>query len=196
MRPRRRREGPHGRRQSTIGFDSPGGVPYQRSMRAVLGLSAILLIAGCNPTTPQLPADAAPVDAGIDAPGLARTCEADRPMPEEQTSAGELEGQWRLVWDCAKGCILRRPGLTYSPVLNVTSTTLSFSNARCPDCRQDITGVVTVDGCIDIAGWADFDSQCRFGYRICEMDGKLHGTVTWKEPGVSEQVWEIRGYRP
>jgi hypothetical protein len=183
-----------------IRFDSPGGVPYQRSMRAVLILAAAAAItggvAGCDPVKPVVDGDGGIVDAGIDAPFTARECEADRPMPEEPTSAGELEGAWRLVWDCTQGCVLRRPGLTYSPVLEVAGSTLRFSNARCPDCKQDITGVITLDGCIDIVGWADFDSQCRFGYRVCEMDGKLHGTVTWKEPGVSEQVWEIRGYRP
>src|SRR6187200_586665 len=103
-----RRERAHDQRQSAIGFDSPEDVPYQRSMRAVLMLAASLAIAGCDPQRPQLPDDAAAVDAGIDSPGQARACEADRPMPEEQTSAGELEGTWRLVWDCTKGCILRR----------------------------------------------------------------------------------------
>jgi hypothetical protein len=46
-----------------------------------------------------------------------------------------------------------------------------------------------------VTGWADFDSQCRFSYRICEMAGALNGTVTWKEPGVSAQTWQLHGTR-
>lgn len=180
-----------------IRFDSPGSVPYQRSMRAVLILAAVAgALAACDPGKPFTDGDGGVIDAGIDASVAPRTCEADRPMPEEPTSAGELDGPWRLVWECTKGCVLRRPGLTYSPSLEVTGATLRFSSTRCPECKQDITGVITRDGCVDVVGWADFDSQCRFGYRVCEMDGALHGTVTWKEPGISEQVWELRGYRP
>jgi hypothetical protein len=134
-------------------------------------------------------------DARIDAPFASRVCDPDRPMPAEPTSNGSLEGDWRVEWTCVEGCVLRRPGLTYSPRLTIEATTLRFSNDLCPDCKADVTGAVTIDGCIDINGWTDFDSQCRFSYRVCEMEGELNGTITWKEPGVSEQVWVLRGTR-
>jgi hypothetical protein len=178
------------------GFDSSEAVPYQRSVpvsRALCWLAAGFLAAACT-ETPSAD-DAGPHDAGPDGPVSARVCEADRPMPAEPMSAGSREGAWNVAWTCTDGCVLRRPGLTYSPQLAVEGATLKFSNAKCADCKADVTGVVTIDGCLDITGWADFDSQCRFAYRVCEMDGELNGTVTWKEPGVSEQVWQLHGTR-
>lgn len=160
------------------------------SVARTVGLVIALAACGAPADVP----DAAPPPP--DAPVSARVCEPDRPMPVEPTSAGELEGAWRLTWTCIDGCPLRRPGLTYSPDLLVEGTALHFSNERCPDCKADVTAAITIDGCLDVTGWADFDSQCRFSYRICEMDGELNGTVTWKEPGVSEQVWQLRGVRP
>lgn len=159
-------------------------------MRARL-LAVSLVLAACG-GKPPVEGEA---DAGIDAPSSARQCEADRPMPLEQTSNGSMGGAWQVTWTCLKGCPLRRPGLTYSPRLTVDGDTLHFSNPLCPDCRADVAGAVTIDGCVDVVGRQDFDSQCRFSYRVCEMEGQLNGTLTWKEPGVSEQVWQLHGTR-
>ena len=72
---------------------------------------------------------------------------------------------------------------------------MRFSNPLCADCRADVAGEITIDGCVDVRGREDFESQCRFSYRVCEMEGELNGTLTWKEPGVSEQVWQLHGTR-
>ena len=134
-------------------------------------------------------------DAQIDASEAARTCDPDRPMPTEPTTAGSMQGTWHVTWTCVKGCGLRRPGLTYSPELEIVGATQLWSNLLCPECRATYFGAETIDGCIDVTASADFDSQCRFSYRICEMQRELHGTVTWKEPGVSGMTWQITGLR-
>lgn len=139
-------------------------------------------------------ADAGATDAGIDAE-ISRVCDPDRPMPSEPTTAGSMQGKWRVTWACVKGCGMRRPGLTYSPELEIVGSTQLWSNPLCPECRATHFGNVTIDGCIDVTANADYDSQCRFSYRICEMQGELHGSVTWKEPNVSGMTWQITGRR-
>jgi hypothetical protein len=106
-----------------------------------------------------------------------------------------MQGKWRVEWTCARGCSLRRPGLTYSPELEIVGATQLWTNTRCPECRATYFGEETIDGCIDMTASTDFDSQCRFSYRICEMEGELHGFVTWKEPGVSDLTWRITARR-
>ncbi|MBZ0238666.1 MAG: hypothetical protein K8M05_40525, partial [Deltaproteobacteria bacterium] len=122
-------------------------------------------------------------------------CEPDRPMPLEPTTAGSMQGRWKVTWSCVRGCGLRRPGLTYSPDLEVVGATQIWSNLFCSECGATHFGEVTVPGCIDVFASTDFDSQCRFSYRVCEMDGELRGQVTWKEPGVSATTWQIAGRR-
>jgi hypothetical protein len=151
--------------------------------------------AGCGSLRAEHEDAGVPVDAGIDADVPARACEPDRPMPVEPTTAGSMQGKWRVIWGCAHGCAMRRPGLTYSPELEIVGATQLWSNALCPECKATYFGAETIDGCIDVTAAADFDSQCRFSYRICEMDGELHGQVTWKEPGVSAVTWQITGRR-
>lgn len=116
-------------------------------------------------------------------------------MPIEPTTSGSMEGTWHVRWGCEHGCAMRRPGLTYSPQLEIVGSTLLWSNTLCPECKATFFGEETIDGCLDVSAAADFDSQCRFSYRICEMDGELHGQVTWKEPGVSAMTWQITGRR-
>ncbi len=150
---------------------------------------------GCGSVAPAGDDAAVPFDAAVDASASARICDPDRPMSPEPTSAGSMQGTWQVTWACNKGCVLRRPGLTYSPQLEVVGATLLWSNPLCAECRATFFGEVTVDGCIDVIANADFDSQCRFSYRICEMDGELRGSVTWKEPGVSPATWQLVGTR-
>jgi hypothetical protein len=166
----------------------------QMSASRLVICAALLGTTACG-TSPEADDDGGVRDGGIDAPVAARVCDPDRPMPLEPTTSGSMDGAWDIVWTCVDGCALSRPGLTYSPKLLVADNALHFSNERCPDCKADVTGVVTIDGCVDVAGWTDFDSQCRFAYRVCEMDGELKGTVTWKEPGISEQRWTLHGTR-
>lgn len=155
----------------------------------------VTLAAGCGSLrSDHEDAAAAATDAGIDAE-IARVCDPDRPMPVEPTTAGSMQGRWHVTWGCLKGCAMRRPGLTYSPELEIVGATQLWSNLLCPECRATFFGAETIDGCIDVSAAADFDSQCRFSYRICEMEGELHGSVTWKEPGVSPMTWQITGRR-
>ena len=106
-----------------------------------------------------------------------------------------MQGNWQITWTCVRGCPMRRPGLTYSPRLEIVGATQIWTNELCPECTATFFGEETVDGCIDVTASADFDSQCRFSYRICEMEGELRGSVTWKEPGVSAVTWQITGRR-
>ncbi len=167
----------------------------------MVGARIVILVAvaaaGCGSVKPDGSADGgAQVDAGLDAAAQARVCDPDPPMASEPTTEGSMQGRWHVSWECARGCALRRPGLTYSPDLEVVGATLLWSNEKCPDCRAMFFGVETVDGCIDVTASVDFDSQCRFSYRVCEMDGELRGTVTWKEPGMSSvMTWTLVGRR-
>jgi hypothetical protein len=152
--------------------------------------------AGCGSLRSEPAADSGvPVDAPVDAGMSARVCDPDRPMPVEPTTAGSMQGRWKVTWTCIGGCALRRPGLTYSPELEIVGATQLWTNLRCPECQATYFGDEVIDGCIDVTASADFDSQCRFSYRICEMEGELRGTVTWKEPGVSDMTWQIDGRR-
>lgn len=154
-----------------------------------------VLAAGCGSMRAEAEDAGVAADAHVDASAAARVCDPDRPMPSEPTTAGSMQGTWRVTWECVKGCPMRRPGLTYSPELEIVGSTQLWSNALCVECRATYFGDQIVDGCIDVSASADFSSQCRFSYRICEMDGELHGTVTWKEPGVSDMTWKITGRR-
>lgn len=155
-----------------------------------------LLAAGCGSLRPEQAADGGvSADARVDAAQAARMCDPDRPMPSEPTTAGSMQGRWKVTWTCVRGCGLRRPGLTYSPELEVVGATQVWSNPFCAECGATQFGEVTVAGCIDVHGSTDFDSQCRFSYRVCEMDGELRGQVTWKEPGVSAMTWQLTGRR-
>jgi hypothetical protein len=160
----------------------------------LVGLSATVTGCGSLRSEQQQP-DGGAIDAGIDAGPAARVCDPDRPMPAEPTTAGSMQGNWKVTWECIDGCPMRRPGLTYSPQLEIVGATQLWSNSRCPECTATYFGEEAIDGCIDVTASADFNSQCRFSYRICEMNGELHGQVTWKEPGVSDTTWKITGRR-
>jgi hypothetical protein len=163
---------------------------------AAVASAVVVASAGCGSVKPDTADGGGPIDAGVDASTLVRACDPDRPMASAPTTEGSMQGRWHVSWVCTKGCALRRPGLTYSPELEVVGSTLLWSNDTCPDCRAMFFGEQTIDGCIDVTASADFDSQCRFSYRICEVDGELRGTVTWKEPGMlSAMSWTLLGRR-
>jgi len=163
-------------------------------LATLAAIAAAAVAAGCGSLRGDEADAAPPIDAGIDA-DVSRVCDPDRPMPAEPTTAGSMQGKWRVTWTCVDGCPMRRPGLTYSPELEIVGATQLWTNALCPECKATYFGAEMIDGCIDVTASADFDSQCRFSYRICEMQGELHGSVTWKEPGVSDTTWQITGRR-
>ncbi len=137
-------------------------------------------------------ADALARDAAVDAfDGDARTCGVSPAVPAQPTTGGPVEGSYALVWTCERGCSLNRPGLTYARQLVVFAASLAYSSATCAECTLTHTGGPSVPGCVDVAPGADWGQQCRHAYRLCEVNGRLEGRVSWLEPGLSVQEWRL-----
>lgn len=169
-------------------------------MKALIGVVGLVALAACGgddggePT----PIDAALTDGvSIDGDGDAqvRECTASPATPATPTTGGSPLGAWNLTWSCMSGCVGNRPALTYSRHAEITSSEIAYSSASCPRCALTHEATPAMTGCLDVAAGADFDAQCRFSYRLCEQGGGVDAVVTWKEPGLSEQVWRARGVR-